>query len=77
LGVPRSQVCVAWVLSHPEVIAPLAGAESIEHVDDNLAGSMLELPEEAISALNTARDAYNDRKAAGDGGLLQYYDRNS
>lgn len=76
LGVPRSQVCVAWVLSHPEVIAPLAGAESPEHVDDNLAGSMLELPAEAILALNTARDAYNERKAAGTGGLLQYYDRN-
>ena len=64
LGVPRSQVCIAWVLSHPEVTASLAGAESPEHVDDNLAGSMLELPVEAISALNAVSDVYKARQAA-------------
>lgn len=61
LGVPRSQVCIAWVLSHAEVNAALAGAESPEHVDDNMAGSRLELPVEAVSALNAASAAYTAR----------------
>jgi aryl-alcohol dehydrogenase-like predicted oxidoreductase len=64
LGVPRSQVCVAWVLSHPELTTALAAAESPEHVDDNLAGSTLDLPAEAIAALNTASDAYRQRQEA-------------
>ena len=41
LGVPRSQVCVAWVLAHPEVTSALAAAETPEHVDDNIAGAGL------------------------------------
>lgn len=62
LGVPRSQVSVAWVLSHPELTTALAGAESPEHVEDNLAGAALELPAEALETLNTASAAYRDRR---------------
>ena len=62
LGVPRSQVCVAWVLSHPELTTALAAAESPEHVEDNLAGAALELPAEALETLNTASAAYRDRQ---------------
>ena len=61
LGVPRSQVCVAWVLSHPELTTALAGAESPEHVKDNLAAAALELPAEAMDALNAASERYRQR----------------
>ena len=67
LCVPRSQVCIAWVLSHPELTTTLAGAESPQHVDDNLAGSRLRLPNPAIAALNAAGDVYKKCHEPGQG----------
>ena len=58
LSVSRAQVCIAWVLTHPEVTSSLAGAERPEHVDDNVAGSKLRLPTELVSKLNAASEAY-------------------
>jgi len=55
LQVPWAAVCVAWVLSHPEVSSVLAGSESPEH---NLAGTVLELPDEACASLNGATKRY-------------------
>ena len=60
LGVTRPQVCVAWVLSHPEVTSVLAGAEKPEHVSDNFAGTRITLPEEALRSLNAAGAAYTE-----------------
>jgi aryl-alcohol dehydrogenase-like predicted oxidoreductase len=60
LGVTRPQVCVAWVLSHPEVTSVLAGAEKPEHVSDNFAGTRITLPEEALQRLNAASAAYTE-----------------
>ncbi len=60
LGVTRPQVCVAWVLSHPEVTSVLAGAEKPEHVSDNFAGTRITLPEEALQSLNAASAAYTE-----------------
>lgn len=54
LRVTRAQACVAWVLSHPEVSCVLAGSESPAHVDENLAGTRLTLPEAELSRLNEA-----------------------
>lgn len=54
LGATRPQIAIAWVLTHPEVTASLAGAEKPEHVDDNVAGSRLVLPAHAVAALNEA-----------------------
>ncbi len=58
VGATRPQVCVAWVLSHPEVTSVLAGAEKPEHVSDNFKGTQITLPEEAVQQLNAAADAY-------------------
>ena len=58
LGATRPQIAIAWVLSHPEVTSSLAGAEKPEHVDDNVAGSRLVLPPDALAALNEASKAY-------------------
>ncbi len=58
LGVSRAQVCIAWVLTHPEVTSSLAGAERPEHVEDNVAGSQLTLPAELLAKLNAASGEY-------------------
>ena len=64
LGVARATVCTAWVLTHPEVSSVLAGSESPEHVDHNLAGTELELPEPALETLNAANAQYRERQIA-------------
>lgn len=63
LRVGRGTVCVAWVLTHPEVTSVLAGAERLEHVEDNFAGTQIVLPDEAIETLNAASAAYREQQA--------------
>ena len=58
LRVSRAAVCVAWVLTHPEVTSVLGGAENPAHVDEHLAGTRLALPADALAALNAASAAY-------------------
>ena len=62
LGVSRAEVCVAWVLSHGEVTSVLAGSESATHVDENVAGTRLALPQEALDRLNEACRVYRERQ---------------
>ena len=64
LDATRPQVCIAWVLSHPQVTSVLGGAESPEHVEDNFPGTRLVLPPEALSTLNAAGDVYRKAIAA-------------
>ena len=63
LRVSRGTVCVAWVLTHPEVTSVLAGAERPEHVEDNFAGTQIVLPDEALETLNAASTTYRERQA--------------
>ena len=58
LGATRPQVCIAWVLAHPEVTSVLGGAESPEHVEENFGGTQLELPPEALATLNAVSKTY-------------------
>ena len=58
LGATRSQVCIAWVLSHPEVTTVLGGAESPAHVVDNFGGTRLQLPPESLAILKAVSDPY-------------------
>lgn len=58
LNVTRAELCVAWVLTHAEVTSVLSGAESPEHVDQNLSGTQLVLPQEVIKTLNAANNTY-------------------
>ncbi|MEW6749462.1 MAG: aldo/keto reductase [Candidatus Latescibacterota bacterium] len=58
LGATRAQVCLAWVLAHPEVSSVLAGPESPAHVDELLAGTSLVLPAEALEQLTQASATY-------------------
>jgi len=43
---------------HQGLTAVLAGSESIAHVDENLAGARLTLPDDALAALDQARGIY-------------------
>ena len=63
LRVSRATICVAWVLTHPEVTSVLAGTERPEHVEDNFTGTEIVLPDEAIDTLNAASAAYRKQQA--------------
>jgi len=65
LNVPRASVCVAWVLHQEGVTSVLAGAESPEHVDAHLLGAQLELPVEALTALDQARKTFQRQQEQG------------
>ena len=61
-GLSRSQVCVAWVLSHPEVTSVIHGAETVAHLEENIAAAEAVLPAQAAATLDSAI-----RKAAAGG----------
>jgi 1-deoxyxylulose-5-phosphate synthase len=42
-GVSAAEVALAWLLARPGVIAPIVGATRVQHVDDALAATRLEL----------------------------------
>ncbi|MBF5042026.1 aldo/keto reductase [Aggregicoccus sp. 17bor-14] len=50
-GVPRAQVALAWVLSKPEVTAPIVGASKPGHLEDALAALKLKLTKEELKQL--------------------------
>lgn len=47
-----AQVALAWLLQHSPVTVPIPGTSSIEHFEENLAASELELSEEEMSSLD-------------------------
>jgi len=58
LGVPVSQLAVAWALAHPAVHVAIIGTRSAEHVDDAVAAAGLELSADVLHRIDEiARDA--------------------
>ena len=53
-----SQIALAWVISHPNVIA-IPGAKSVEQVRQNAAAAEIQLNESEISALDEVSSAYS------------------
>jgi len=51
LGVPTSQVALAWLLQKPEVTAPIVGASKPGHLEDALAAVSLKLDAAAVARL--------------------------
>jgi aryl-alcohol dehydrogenase-like predicted oxidoreductase len=51
-GATPAQMAVAWVLSHPEVTAPIVGADRPEYVDDVFGALHIELTAEERQALD-------------------------
>ncbi|ERH09040.1 MAG: putative oxidoreductase [halophilic archaeon J07HX64] len=50
-GVSPHQVALAWLLEHSEVMLPIPGTSSVEHLEDNLAASQLELTDAEYTRL--------------------------
>lgn len=53
LGATPMQVALAWLLQRSPNILLIPGTSSLAHLHDNLAAASLELPEDAIAALNS------------------------
>ncbi len=50
-GVPPAQVALAWILSKPDVTAPIIGATKLAHLEDAIAATELTLCDEEIARL--------------------------
>jgi hypothetical protein len=58
LGVPVSQLAVAWTLANPAVQVAIIGTRNPEHVDDAIAAAELELSADVLRRIDEiARDA--------------------
>ena len=60
IGAARAEVCIAWVLDHPETSAVLAGPEHPDHVDEMLRGVALDLPADVRRRLDEASLAFSN-----------------
>jgi aryl-alcohol dehydrogenase-like predicted oxidoreductase len=50
-GASMAQIALAWLLSKPNVTAPIIGATKIKHLDDAIAALEITLTEDEIAAL--------------------------
>ena len=50
-GLPPAQVALAWMLHKPGITAPIVGATKLEHLDDAIAATEVELSDEEIARL--------------------------
>lgn len=50
-GIPPSQVALAWLLSKPNVAAPIVGASKLSHLEDAITSVEVKLTPEEIEAL--------------------------
>ncbi len=50
-GLPNMQVAMAWLLSKPEVTAPIVGVSKLHHLDDAIAALSVKLSEDEIKKL--------------------------
>ncbi|BCO85528.1 aldo/keto reductase [Mycobacterium paraintracellulare] len=63
LGAKPAQVALAWLISHPGVVA-IPGASSVEQLEFNVAAADIELPTESRDALTEAALAFRPTSAA-------------
>jgi aryl-alcohol dehydrogenase-like predicted oxidoreductase len=50
-GVPMAQIALAWLLSRPQVAAPIVGATKLHQLEEALGAVSLELSQEEIGLL--------------------------
>jgi aryl-alcohol dehydrogenase-like predicted oxidoreductase len=53
-GATRAQVALAWLLEHSDVMLPIPGTSSIEHLEENVAASEIDLTEAEYARLTEA-----------------------
>ena len=54
LSATPSQVALAWLMTRPSVVAPIASATSVAQLDELMAATRLTLPVEAMRTLDAA-----------------------
>ena len=52
IGAAPSQLAVAWLLRRSDVMLPIPGTSSVEHLEDNLEAARIELTDEQFEALS-------------------------
>ena len=57
LGISRAQVALAWLLQRSPTILLIPGTSSVAHLQENTAAANVELPAEAVAALNAVGTA--------------------
>jgi pyridoxine 4-dehydrogenase len=57
LGISRLQVALAWLLQRSPTILLIPGTSSVAHLRENAAAADIELPAEAVAALNAVGSA--------------------
>lgn len=50
----QAAISIAWLLSQPQVVAPIASATSIRQLEELVAGATLKLDPDALALLNAA-----------------------
>jgi pyridoxine 4-dehydrogenase len=50
------QIALAWLLQRSEVMLPIPGTGSVEHLEENVAAADIELTEDEVATLNEAAD---------------------
>ena len=56
-GVSVQQVALAWLLAHSNIVVPIPGTRSIDHLDDNVDAAWLSLTDADIATLDAAPGA--------------------
>lgn len=51
IGATHAQVALAWLLRRSEVMLPIPGTSSIEHLEENVGASSVELPDELFEEM--------------------------
>ena len=49
-----AQIAIAWLLARSEVMLPIPGTSSVEHLEENVAAAGIELSDEEVAELNEA-----------------------
>ncbi len=53
-GATPAQIALAWLLARSEVMLPIPGTSSVDHLEDNLAAAEIELSDEEVAELEDA-----------------------
>lgn len=56
LEATHAQVALAWLLRRAEVMLPIPGTSSVEHLEENLAAAALELPDDLYQQMTDATE---------------------
>ena len=57
-GCTPSQIALAWVLSKPDVTAPIVGASKLQHLDELVAAAEIRLDGQEIALLEASYEPH-------------------